>query len=63
MLPGQNCPGAFLKEKYAISEEGMKAFNELTPWSHLTADLQLVQNQNDGDDLAVIPGVRMVIDF
>tara|TARA_R110000850_G_scaffold49672_16_gene122326 strand:- start:4640 stop:5695 length:1056 start_codon:yes stop_codon:yes gene_type:complete len=36
---------------------------EITPWAHLTADLQLAQNQNQGDDFAVIPGVRMVIDF
>jgi hypothetical protein len=36
---------------------------ELTPWSHLSADLQLVQNQRKGDDFAIIPGVRMVIDF
>jgi porin len=36
---------------------------ELTPWSHLTADLQLVENQNSDDDFAIIPGVRMVVDF
>jgi porin len=36
---------------------------EMTPWAHLSADLQLVQNQNNGDDLAVIPGIRAVIDF
>lgn len=35
----------------------------LTPWSHLTADLQLVQNQNSDDAFAIIPGVRMMIDF
>jgi hypothetical protein len=26
MLPGQNCPGAFLKEKHEILEEGMKKY-------------------------------------
>ena len=36
---------------------------ELTPWSHLTADLQLVENQDNDDDFAIIPGVRMVVDF
>jgi porin len=36
---------------------------EITPWSHLTADLQLQQNQNNDDDFAIIPGARMVIDF
>ena len=36
---------------------------ELTPWSHLTADLQLVENQNEGDDFAIIPGIRMVVDL
>ena len=35
----------------------------LTPWAHLSADLQFAQNQNQGDDVAVIPGVRLVIDF
>ena len=36
---------------------------EVTPWSHLTADLQLVENEWEDDDFAVIPGVRLVIDF
>jgi porin len=36
---------------------------ELNPWAHLSGNLQLVQNQNQGDDFAIIPGVRMVIDF
>jgi porin len=36
---------------------------QMTPWSHLTADLQFVQNQRKGNDFAIIPGVRMVIDF
>jgi porin len=35
----------------------------INKWLHLTADLQLVQNENKGDDFAVIPGVRLVIDF
>jgi porin len=36
---------------------------EITPWAHLSADLQLLQNQNKGDDFAILPGVRMVIEF
>jgi porin len=36
---------------------------EVTPWAHLSADLQFVQNENRGDDIAVIPGVRFVVDF
>jgi porin len=36
---------------------------QVTPWAHVSADLQLVQNQNKGDDFAVIPGVRFVADF
>jgi porin len=36
---------------------------ELNKWLHLTPDLQLVQNGNADDDLAVIPGVRLVMDF
>jgi carbohydrate-selective porin OprB len=36
---------------------------EINKWIHLTPDLQLVQNGNAGDDLAVIPGIRLVMDF
>jgi hypothetical protein len=36
---------------------------ELNKWLHLTPDLQLVQNGNADDDLAVIPGIRLVMDF
>jgi porin len=32
-------------------------------WLHITGDLQLVQNANKSDDIAVVPGVRFVIDF
>ena len=32
-------------------------------WLHLTADLQLLQNLTKGDDLAVGPGARLVMDF
>jgi hypothetical protein len=33
------------------------------PSVHLTADLQLIENEWNDDDLAVIPGGRLVIDF
>ena len=36
---------------------------EINPWLHVTADLQLIENENKGDDLAIVPGVRAVIDF
>jgi hypothetical protein len=35
----------------------------INKWMHLTSDLQLVKNEHKGDDLAVIPGIRLVIDF
>jgi hypothetical protein len=36
---------------------------EINKWMHLTSDLQLVKNEHKGDDVAVIPGIRLVIDF
>jgi porin len=36
---------------------------QINPWLHVTADLQLIENEFKGDDLAIIPGVRAVIDF
>jgi hypothetical protein len=36
---------------------------EATPWMHLTADAQLVDNENRDDSMAVILGLRLVIDF
>jgi porin len=35
----------------------------INKWMHLTPDLQLVKNEHKGDDLAVIPGIRLVLDF
>ena len=35
----------------------------VTPWFHLTPNLQVVQNQNESDDPGVIVGLRAVIDF
>jgi porin len=36
---------------------------EINKWLHLSPDLQFVKNENTGDDLAVIPGIRLVMDF
>lgn len=36
---------------------------QIMPSVHLTADLQLIENEWKEDDLAVIPGARLVIDF
>ena len=36
---------------------------QVAGWAHLTGNLQLIENEFKGDDLAVVPGVRLVIDF
>ena len=35
----------------------------LNKWLHLTPDIQFIRNEFKGDDLAVVPGVRLVMDF
>jgi len=35
----------------------------INKWLHLSPDLQLAQNAREDDDLAVIAGVRLVVDF
>ena len=35
----------------------------INKWLRLTLDLQLVMNERAADDIAVIPGVRLVMDF
>ncbi len=35
----------------------------INKWLHLSGDLQLIENEREADDIAVIPGVRLVIDF
>ena len=35
----------------------------INKWMHLTPSLQLVENEFRGDDFAVIPGLRFVMDF
>ena len=53
-------PVADLRNPYGFEVYYNFAINK---WAHLTADLQLVQNEWADDDVAVIPGVRLVIDF
>ena len=36
---------------------------QVTPSTHLTADFQLLQNGNDDDDVAIVPGLRLVTSF
>jgi carbohydrate-selective porin OprB len=36
---------------------------EVNKWIHLTADLQIVKNEFKGDNTAIVPGIRMVMDF
>ena len=36
---------------------------EITPWFHLTADLQIIDNERDDDDTAIILGLRGKIDL
>jgi len=35
----------------------------INKWLHLTPNLQLIQNEWKDDDFAVIPGIRLIIDF
>ena len=32
-------------------------------WLHLSPNLQLINNEWEGDDLAIVPGIRLVMDF
>ena len=36
---------------------------EINKWLHLTPDLQIVKNEFKGDNMAIIPGIRLVVDF
>ena len=36
---------------------------EITPWFHLTGDLQVVRSANDADDTAIVLGLRAQLDF
>jgi porin len=53
-------PVADLRNPYGFEVYYNFAVNK---WAHLTADLQLAKNEWADDDVAVIPGVRLVFDF
>jgi len=53
-------PVADLRNPYGFEVYYNIAINK---WAHLTADLQLAKNEWAADNVAVIPGVRLVIDF
>ena len=36
---------------------------QLSPWLHLSADLQFLQNTDKNDDVGIVPGLRLVMDF
>jgi len=44
---------------------GLEAYYnfEINKWLHLTGDFQLIRNQRTRDDIAIIPGFRLVVDF
>jgi hypothetical protein len=52
--------GVFLQDTWGVEIYYNLALNK---WLHLTPDLQIVQNEYVGDDVAVIPGIRLVMDF
>jgi porin len=35
----------------------------INKWAHLSADLQLIENERANDSMAVVPGARLVLDF
>jgi carbohydrate-selective porin OprB len=35
----------------------------INKWLHITPDLQLIESEVKGTDLAIVPGIRAVIDF
>ena len=36
---------------------------EITPWLHLSPDLQFLMNSTKGDDIGIVPGLRLVMDL
>ena len=36
---------------------------EINKWLHLSPDFQLIKNERTPDDIAIIPGFRLVVDF
>jgi porin len=52
--------GSRLRDTYGFELYYNIAINK---WLHVTPDLQFIQNEVKGDDLAIIPGIRAIIDF
>ena len=52
--------GEFLDDTWGVEIYYNFAINQ---YLHLTPDLQFVQNENVSDDVAIIPGIRLVMDF
>ncbi len=53
-------PVADLRDTWGVEIYYNIALNQ---WLHLTPDLQLIQSEAKGTDLAIVPGIRLVIDF
>ena len=53
-------PVARLRDTWGVEIYYNIAINK---WLHLTPDLQLIRSEVKGTDLAIVPGVRAVIDF
>jgi len=52
--------GTSLRDRWGVEHYYNVAINS---WLHLTSDLQFAGNEFKGDDVAVIPGIRLVMDF
>jgi carbohydrate-selective porin OprB len=52
--------GVNLRDLYGFEIYYNIAINK---WLHVTPDLQVIKNEFNGDDFAIIPGIRGVIDF
>jgi porin len=53
-------PVANLRDLYGFEIYYNVAVNQ---WLHITPDLQVIKNEWNGDDIAIVPGIRAVIDF
>jgi len=53
-------PAVDLRDTYEFEIYYNIAINK---WLHVTPNLQFIENEIKGDDLAIFPGIRAVIDF
>ena len=60
VLVSNGCDRVYLRDAWGFEIYYSIALNK---WLHLTPDLQFVMNENVGDDIAIIPGIRLVMDF